>query len=106
MFQRKSILGGVTLVSVILAPAGALCQDKPKPAADLAKTIVIEKPAETIVARASGTIPAAGNFVNPKVQAGLVKWHASLAVACEASAKSSKPVLLFQMMGKLDDRFC
>ncbi len=106
MFPRKSILGGVTLVSVILGPAGASAQDQSKPTADLAKTVRIEKPAETIVAKASGVVPAGGKFANPKVQPGLVKWHSSLAVACEASAKSGKPVLLFQMMGKLDDQFC
>ena len=45
-------------------------------------------------------------FVNPKVEPGKVVWHASFADACEAARKSGKPVLLFQMMGKLDDRFC
>jgi len=43
---------------------------------------------------------------NLKVAPGLVQWHARLSDACTAAAKSGKPVLLFQMMGKLDDRFC
>lgn len=43
---------------------------------------------------------------NPKVQPGKVSWHAGFADACAASNKSGKPVLLFQMMGKLDERFC
>jgi hypothetical protein len=43
---------------------------------------------------------------NPKVQPGKVRWHADFTAACRAAAKSGKPVLLFQMMGKLDERFC
>jgi hypothetical protein len=45
-------------------------------------------------------------FVNPKVEPGKVKWHADFDTACKAAAKSGKPVMLFQMMGKLDDQFC
>ena len=45
-------------------------------------------------------------FSNPKVKPGLVKWHADFASACAASRSSGKPVLLFHMMGKLDDGFC
>jgi hypothetical protein len=40
------------------------------------------------------------------VRPGLVSWHASLAEACDASRQSGKPVLVFQMMGKLDEKFC
>jgi hypothetical protein len=43
---------------------------------------------------------------NPKVAPGKVRWHTDFAAACEAARKSGKPVLLFQMMGKLDDQFC
>jgi hypothetical protein len=43
---------------------------------------------------------------NPKVQPGLIVWRKTFDEACKASALSGKPVLLFQMMGKLDDRFC
>ena len=48
----------------------------------------------------------ATSFVNPKVEPGKVRWHRDFAAACKAAEKSGKPVLLFQMMGKLDDRFC
>jgi len=44
--------------------------------------------------------------VNPKVSAGKVKWHNDFSSALAASKTSGKPVLLFQMMGRLDDRFC
>src|SRR5947209_3819920 len=43
---------------------------------------------------------------NPKVAPGKVNWHGSFADACEASRKSGKPVLLFQLLGKLDQQFC
>jgi hypothetical protein len=42
---------------------------------------------------------------NPKVKPGLVEWHDDFETAKMASAISGKPVLLFQMMGQLDQRF-
>lgn len=42
------------------------------------------------------------NYVKP----GLVKWHQDLGAARRASKKSGKPLLVFHMMGRLDDRFC
>ncbi|HEY9681627.1 MAG TPA: hypothetical protein V6C86_08595 [Oculatellaceae cyanobacterium] len=41
-----------------------------------------------------------------RVAPGKVRWHATLSEAMVASKLSGKPVLLFQMMGKLDDAFC
>ena len=86
---------------------------KPQPALaggklrmDVGKSVV-ERPTELLLASttkmANGTTPA---FVNPKVEPGKVKWHPDFATARAASAESGKPVLLFQMMGKLDDQFC
>lgn len=43
---------------------------------------------------------------NQKVEPGKVRWHRAIQTAMEASSQSGKPVLLFQMMGRLDDRFC
>jgi len=43
---------------------------------------------------------------NPTVAPGKIRWHADFASACQASAKSGKPVFLFQMLGKLDLEFC
>jgi hypothetical protein len=69
---------------------------------------VIEVPTKQLLA--AQTVPAAVSpgpeFVNPKVEPGKVHWHKDLDSACHAAKKSGKPVLLFQMMGKLDDRFC
>src|SRR5262245_60458061 len=41
-----------------------------------------------------------------KVAAGLVAWHASPDAAMDAAKRSGKPVLLFQLLGRLDDEWC
>lgn len=46
------------------------------------------------------------NLSASKVKPGLVAWHSSFQKAMAASARSGKPVFLFHMMGRLDDRFC
>ncbi len=77
----------------------------PKPKMDPGKRS-IESPAKRVLAR-SGAAPAApADFVNPKVEPGKVRWHADFAAACRAAANSGKPVLLFHMMGRLDEKFC
>jgi hypothetical protein len=43
---------------------------------------------------------------NPRVDPGLVRWHATFADAQAAARKSGRPVLLFHMMGRLDRQFC
>ena len=45
-------------------------------------------------------------LVEPAPRAGLVRWHDSLETAKAAAATSGKPVLLFQLLGRLDDEFC
>jgi hypothetical protein len=76
------------------------------PVADGPKSLVIELPTEALVKLKSATSGPAANVVNPKVTPGKVTWHATFADARAASAKSGKPILLFQMLGKLDDQFC
>ena len=76
------------------------------PRVDRGKTIVIEPAVKAVVRNTAAPAPAAPGFVNPKVQPGKVRWHESIAAASEAAKKSKKPVLLFQLMGKLDDQFC
>ena len=70
--------------------------------------MAIESPTKALLAARSAVAPQAAGaaFENPKVKPGKVTWHADFATACAASAKSKKPVLLFQMMGKLDDKLC
>jgi hypothetical protein len=68
----------------------------------------IEMPAKRVLARQTdpAITTSTRDFVNPKVEPGKVRWHKDFDAACRAAKKSGKPVLLFQMMGKLDDRFC
>jgi len=92
---------------VTVAGSSAFGQQKTVTTADLTTSTVIEKTASTILAHNTAGAAATGrDFVNPKVQPGKVHWHASFESACKAAKKSGKPVLLFQMMGKLDDQFC
>jgi hypothetical protein len=65
--------------------------------------MAIESPTKRLLA---ARFAAAAAFVNPKVKPGMVRWHGTFARACAASAKSKKPVLLFHLMGKLNDQFC
>jgi hypothetical protein len=68
---------------------------------------LIERPTERVLAAATaGPAAAADGFANPKVPPGKVRWHASFEDACRAARASGKPVLLFQMMGRLDEKFC
>jgi hypothetical protein len=73
---------------------------------DISKDAVIERPTAKIVTNSASVESKDAVFVNPKVEPGAVKWHATLDDACKASATSGKPVLLFQMMGNLDEKFC
>lgn len=52
--------------------------------------------------------PMNGTEVAPvtTVAAGEVHWHASLDEAVAAARKSGKPVLHFQLLGRLDQEFC
>jgi hypothetical protein len=44
--------------------------------------------------------------VNPRVPPGRVQWRGTFDAACAAGRSSGKPVFLFHMMGRLDQRFC
>jgi hypothetical protein len=102
--QEQLATGGYLTKSTVEKPAKKMLAEN---TADITKTVRIEKPASTILAHNTASAPATGKeFVNPKVRPGEVRWHPSFDGACEAAKKSGKPVLLFQMMGKLDDQFC
>lgn len=105
MIRSKALLlltGLAGCAALAFAVRAALAQSRPP---DRGKE-VIERSTKAVVGK-TATPPVAGaDFVNPKVPPGKVQWHAGFADACKAAAKSGKPVLLFQMMGKLDDQFC
>lgn len=41
-----------------------------------------------------------------QVAPGRINWHKEFSAARAAARKSGKPILLFQMLGNLDERFC
>jgi hypothetical protein len=125
-YLALSALVGFTSLAVMTAVAVGSDQNKPPPTkyvierptedvvarsaappAAYVRKRAIEQPTEDVVAKSSVTAGAATDaFVNPKVEPGKVVWHPTFAAARKAAAQTGKPVLLFQMMGKLDDQFC
>jgi hypothetical protein len=86
-----------------------------RPRIDVGKSGVIEPQFQQFVQAATafnsppgfGPPPQAKDeFVNPKVEPGKVRWHKSFEEARAAALKSKIPIMIFQMMGKLDDQFC
>ncbi len=78
--------------------------------ADPTKRDVIEPAAEAIVrgtqppdAAVPGEPSAADD--NPRVEPGKVNWHKDVAAAMAAAKTSGKPVLVFHLLGQLDQRF-
>jgi hypothetical protein len=76
-----------------------------KPKLDRGKG-TIELPAKSVITAAGGSSVAAPIHTRPPVPPGLVKWHGTFDAACTAAKTSGKPVLLFHMMGRLDEEFC
>jgi len=67
-----------------------------------------EAPIETLVLQERSQSPGmtpAENAENPKVAPGKVNWHDDFRAAKKASRRSGKPVLHFQLLGQLDQRF-
>lgn len=52
-----------------------------------------------LTAALAGSAPA-------DVSTGLVRWHEDFAAARAAAAASGRPVLLFDLLGRLDEPFC
>ncbi len=89
----------LVLSALLFAPITPLAplQD---PLRDLSKALV-ERPLERALAQTSEA-PGAPTRVRP----GLVRWHADFDAARAAARLSGKPVLLFQLLGRLDDELC
>jgi hypothetical protein len=116
-FTTPIALAGV--LSLACGPAFAQQIGAPpaQPRRDVGKG-VIELPTKNLVAgftapasSANGGLPVLPNFPepaadNPAVPPGKVHWHVTFEEACQAAQKSGKPVLLFQMLGRLDQQFC
>ncbi|MCG3135423.1 MAG: hypothetical protein HMLKMBBP_03074 [Planctomycetes bacterium] len=61
---------------------------------------VAERPARDV---AGGAAPLG---FDTRAEPGLVRWHADAPAALAAAKLSGKPVLVFQILGRLDDEFC
>lgn len=107
------IRAGCLVIAGTLVVPGALGDERQVgPVRDLTKA-AIEAPSKNLVNRGGSRTSADGAAggrigapASPKVEPGKVHWHRDFAAACAAAGKSRRPVLLFQLMGKLDDRFC
>jgi hypothetical protein len=105
--SRTKLLLSACCAVVLTAPHGLSQPPAQKPPdVDRGKK-KIELPARALVAE---TAPAPRPVApaepdNPPVEPGKVKWHKSFADAKTAAEKSGKPILLFQMMGRLDQQF-
>ena len=80
---------------------------------DITKRRVVERPTEELV-RDLGPLPAAdvpaaevpaAGSDNPPAEPGKVKWHQDVATAIAAAKQTGKPVLVFHLLGQLDQRF-
>lgn len=95
----SSLVGLLALTTATPSPAGA--QER---RSDFSK-MAVESPVKRLLSVPSPLslerMPA-----NRKMQPGLVHWRADLESACEAAKTSGKPVLLFQMMGNLNQEYC
>jgi hypothetical protein len=102
---RIWISAGLYLALLATWPNVALGQDAKAAAfdADITKSGRVERSAKKVAADLSSSVK---DVANPKVKPGLVNWHVSFEKARQAAQKSGKPILLFHMMGKLDDQFC
>ena len=49
---------------------------------------------------------AAAEDRGPRAAPGLVRWHESVDAARTAATASGKPVLVVQLLGRLDDELC
>ncbi|MGI9516501.1 MAG: hypothetical protein ACR2NP_05630 [Pirellulaceae bacterium] len=79
----------------------------PRPPVDDQSKRFIESSLEELVDQARSPAPVDSLVTddNPSCEPGLIEWHESFAEACAASRESGKPVLLFQLLGRLDERF-
>ncbi len=103
MNTTRCVLAFVSLISVAAAQKTPRSADSPKRIVEAPIESLLKPPGRPDPANSSPQVSTPPS--NPRVKPGNVKWHASLADACVASERSNKPVLLFHLLGKLDERF-
>lgn len=112
--MRVVLIAVLSVVSMI--PLAAVAEDAPAPVPPQSAP---DEPPGIDPSRAFGKraleLPTEGVLVRARkvedgfdlrAQPGLVPWHADVAAAKVAAAASGRPVLVFQILGRLDDEFC
>lgn len=102
-------LGIALPVLFLVATGSAVLADDPQPAkprADIPKKLV-EFGAKRALEAAAVVEPSheKAASTNELVAPGLVKWHADWDAAKAAAERSGKTILLFQLLGRLDQQF-
>jgi hypothetical protein len=97
--MRRMKLTAVAILISMMPIANACWAQGPR---DVTK-LTIEAPVKTLLKSAAPV--DAQDFENRKVAPGLVHWHDGFAAACARAKVSGKPVLLFHMMGNLNNEF-
>jgi hypothetical protein len=67
---------------------------------------LLEAPLERVIPAGDRETGGGVDGENPAVAPGAIRWHDGLAAARTASKASGRPVLLFQLLGRLDQEFC
>lgn len=99
MFVEAPLESLIKETTTPLVPPLTASNDKPRFASDFLSQ---NHPLKSSVGQGHETDSPKASSTNPKCQPGLVKWHSNFESALTASATSGKPVLLFQLLGKLD----
>ena len=86
--------------SIAEFPMEDLVHNLPKVELADSRKFRVENKLENVVRRSNDTAQD-----NPKCEPGLIKWHESPSAAKASSLKTGKPVLLFTLLGNLDETF-
>lgn len=90
--------------SVIRNAGGA---GNPEETAPVAPVVPVASPSLMASLVSARPASSAGGFVNPPVLPGKIAWHKDFGDAClKARNAPNRPVLLFLMLGRLDQKFC
>ena len=90
------------VLAVTLYPTAPHAADPPPPT----KPRLVELPTKDLVANATPAASASVDTANPDVAPGLGEVAPVVRRRPGRAEKSGKPVLLFHMMGRLDQQFC
>lgn len=105
MTQTNLLLSACCAAALTTPHAWAQAPAAPQPAVDHGKRKIELAPKKLLAETAPAPRPVATDPDNPPVAPGKVTWHESFDAAKVAAARSGKPVLLFQLMGRLDRQF-